>query len=93
MAASEVQLLFSKKFGEKTGQQQLPDSAEKKYLLPRKSRSSHCRCSVKEELQGLQCFPVNIAKFLRTLILKNICERLFLKINISVTNLLKGGNS
>ena len=25
-----------------------------------------------------KCFPVNIAKFLRTLILKNICERLLL---------------
>ena len=25
-----------------------------------------------------RCFPVNIAKFLRTLILKNICERLLL---------------
>lgn len=24
-----------------------------------------------------RCFPVNIAKFLRTPVLKNICERLF----------------
>ena len=74
-------------------QQEIPDSAAKKYLLQRKSRSSHRRCSVKERLQGLQCFPVNIAKFLRTPILKIICERLFLKIGISVTNLLKGSNS
>ena len=73
--------------------QQIPDSAEKKYLLSRKSRSSHRRHSVKEGLQGLQLFPVNIAKFLRTPILKNICKRLFLQISISVTNLLRGGNS
>ena len=26
-----------------------------------------------------RCFPVNIAKFLRTPVLKNICKRLFLK--------------
>ena len=31
-----------------------------------------------------RCFPVNVAKFLRTLILKNICERLLLKISTSV---------
>ena len=62
-------------------------------MLSRKSRSSHRRHSVKEGLQGLQLFPVNIAKFLRTSILKNICKRLFLQISISVTNLLRGGNS
>ena len=33
-------------------QQQIPDSAEKKYLVPRKPRSSRYRCSVKEGLQG-----------------------------------------
>ena len=31
------------------------------------------------------CFPVNIAKFLRTLILKNICERLLLNVISSRT--------
>ena len=33
---------------------------------------------IKKRLQH-RCFPVNIAKFLRTFILKNICERLLLK--------------
>ena len=32
---------------------------------------------IKKRLQH-RCFPVNVAKFLRTDILKNICERLFL---------------
>ena len=36
-----------------------------------------------------RCFPVNNAKFLKTCILKNICERLLLKISTSVTNLPK----
>ena len=31
---------------------------------------------IKKRLQH-RCFPMNIAKFLRTTILKNICERLF----------------
>ena len=31
---------------------------------------------IKKRLQ-LRCFPMNIAKFLRTPVLKNICERLF----------------
>ena len=65
----------------------------KKSLRHRCFPMKFAKSSVKEGLQGLQCFPVNIAKFLRTPILKNICERLFLKISISVTNLLKGGNS
>ena len=39
-----------------------------------------------------RCFPVNVAKFLRTQILKNICERL-LKISNSAADLLKGGFS
>ena len=34
--------------------------------------------SIKKRLQH-RCFPVNIAKFLRTSILKNICEQLLLK--------------
>ena len=33
---------------------------------------------IKKRLQH-RCFPVNIAKFLRTPILKNICEQVFLK--------------
>ena len=39
-----------------------------------------------EEEKKLQrrCFPVNIAKCLKTSILKNICERLLLKFNESV---------
>ena len=35
-------------------------------------------CSVIKKRLQRRCFPVNIAKFLRTPILKNICERLIL---------------
>ena len=52
--------------------------------VPQKFRSSHRRCSVKEGLL-LERGP-STAKFLRALILKNICERLLLKISISVIN-------
>ena len=38
---------------------------------------------IKNRLQH-RCFSVNIAKFLRTSILKNICERLFLTLQSSV---------
>ena len=67
----------------------------KHYALPRKFRSSHRRCSYKEGLQGpaQMCFLVDVAKFLKAPILKNISERLLLKISTSVTNLPKGGNS
>ena len=34
---------------------------------------------IKKRLQ-LSCFPLNIAKFLRTPILKNICERVLLRV-------------
>ena len=34
---------------------------------------------IKKRLQH-RCFPMNIAKFLKTTILKNICERLLLKV-------------
>ena len=54
-----------------------------KYLLPRKFRSSHRRCSVKEGLerpaQVFSCEYCNMQSFLRTPILKNICERLLLQ--------------
>ena len=67
----------------------------KHYVLPRKFRSSHRRCSYKEGLQGpaQMCFLVDVAKFLKAPILKNISEWLLLKISTSVTNLPKGGNS
>ena len=74
----------------------------KKHFLLRKSRNSNRRCSVKEGLCNLlqedcngqnRCFPVNIAKLLRTPILENICETLLLKIRSSVTSLLKEDNS
>ena len=37
---------------------------------------------IKKRLQH-RCFPVNIAKFLRKLILKNICQRLPLEIRLN----------
>ena len=61
------QLMFSKELGAKAGatvSNKYQILLEKKYLLPRKSRSSHGRCSVKKDLH--RCFPMNIAKFLRT---------------------------
>ena len=57
------------------------------------SRSSHCRCSIQSPFNRLagfktwkfkkkrlqhRCLPVNIGKFLRTLILMKICEQLLL---------------
>ena len=72
----------------------IPNSAEKKCLLSRKSRSSHSRCSAKEGLQlNLLKRGSSIAKCLRIPLLKNICEQLFLKISTSVTNLLEIGDS
>ena len=67
-----------------------PDFAEKKYLLPQKSRSSYRKCSVGEGLQGLeQMFSCEYCEIFK----KNICERLLLEIGTSVTNLPKGGKS
>ena len=68
-------------------QQQIPDLSEKGYLLSRKSRSSHLRCIVKEDLQGLpQVFSCECAKsfkntyfekHLRTAVSENqpLCDR------------------
>ena len=87
--------MFSKEFGAKvvaTVSNKYQIQLKNRYLLPQKSRSSHHRCSVKEDLQRQRrCFPVNVAKFLRTPILKNICERLLLKISTPAANLVKGG--
>ena len=47
---------------------------------------------IKKKLQH-NCFPVNVAKFLRTPIIKDICKQLLLKISTTVTNLPKGRNS
>ena len=73
-----------------------------KYQIQLK-KSIYCRGNPEEATLGVQlkkackgqhrCFPVNIANFLRTPILKNICEQLLLKISNSMTNLPKGGSS
>ena len=57
-------------------------------LITAPARSSYQRCAIQKRLAGLKgcnfkrlqfrCFPVNIAKFLRKPILKNICKRLLL---------------
>ena len=39
-------------------------------------------CSFISKRLQLRCFPMNIAKFLRTPILRNICERLLLTMAI-----------
>ena len=72
---------------------QIPNSAEKTYLLPRKPRSNHPQIFWKRRPANLLERGPSIAKFFRTPTLKNICERLLLKISFSVTNLPKGGNS
>ena len=40
-------------------------------------------CNIAKKILQHRCFPVGIAKFLRTPILKNICKRLFLIVNCS----------
>ena len=40
----------------------------------------------KKRLQH-RCFPVNIAKFLRTPVLKNICQRLFERFRTQINNI------
>ena len=89
-------LMFSSRFQRSSEQTQVelsavtPDFAEKKYLLPQKSRSSYRKCSVGEGLQGLeQMFSCEYCEIFK----KNICERLLLEIGTSVTNLPKGGKS
>ena len=55
VAASEVWIVFSKKFGGKpsaTVSKKHQIQLKKKYLLPQKSKRSHHRCSLKECLQG-----------------------------------------
>ena len=44
---------------------------------------------IKKRLQ-YRCFPLNITKFFRTLILKSICERLFLTLQLSIHAPRKG---
>ena len=80
--------MFSKKSRTKTGatvSKKYHIQLQKKYLLSQKFRSSQRRCSVKGPATLLERGS-SIAKFLRTSILKNICEQLLLKIRISVTN-------
>ena len=60
------------------------------------SQESTCAESLLNTIAGLQpcnyikkylqhrCFPVNIVKFLRTSILRNICEQMLLKFNETV---------
>ena len=69
------------------------------------NKSSRQRCLVKKAVlksfanftgkqESQSCFPVNIAKFLRTLPLKNICKRLSLDVLlgyelVSVTSVIQ----
>ena len=70
-------------------------------LSPKNARFSWKKIFAVEKIQKQSpyvfckrvCFPVNVADFLRTPILKNICERLLLKISTSKTNLPKRGSS
>ena len=69
-------------------QQYRPYSAGKMYLLPQNFRSRCRRYSEKKRSVALlleRGFIIT-AKILRTHILKKICERLLVKISISVTN-------
>ena len=86
--------MFPKEFGAKAGvtfDNKYQIQLKKKLFAAQKSRSSHRRCSVKKACKCKhRCSPVNVAKFLRTPILKNICEWLHLKIGTSAANLPKG---
>ena len=63
-------------------------------MLPRKPRSSHRRCSVKEALQGpAQMFSCECCEIFKSTDFEKICQRLLLKISPSVTDLPEGGNS
>ena len=42
-------------------------------------------CNFIKKRRQLRCFSLNIAKFLRTAIRKNICERLLLRVPLHVT--------
>ena len=51
-------------------------------------------CNFIKKRPQYKCFPVNIAKFLRLAILKNICERLlFYRFNSSLLHVPKGSRS
>ena len=85
--------MFSKEFGARAGttvsnnyQIQL-----KKSICCRKNLEAATVDALQKKACQHRCFNVNVAKFLRTPILKNICERLLLKISTSETNLSKGG--
>ena len=63
-------------------------------------KSSHQRCSVKKGVKACnfikerlqhKCFPVKFGKFLRTIILKKICERLLPLIITFVINFEQAG--
>ena len=70
VAASEVLLVFSKEFREKTGatvSNKYHIQLKKKYLLLQKYRSSHRRCFVNEGLQGpAQVFSYEYCKIFKT---------------------------
>ena len=55
-------------------------------LFLNKNAGLQYRNFIKKRLQH-RCFPINIAKFLRRLVLKNICERLFKRFATSANNI------
>ena len=85
--------MFSKEFGARAG-----TTVSNNYQIQLR-KSICCRKNLEAATVGAlykkacrhTCFNVNVAKFLRTPILKNIFERLLLKISTSETNLSKGG--
>ena len=75
-------------------QQQIPDSSEKGYLLLRKSRSSHRRCFVKEDLQGLpQVFSCECAEIFKNTYFEKHLWTAVSENQHLCDSLRKGGNS
>ena len=88
MADSEVLTSVLKEFGAKAG-----ETASNKYQIQLKNCCHENPAAATVGVDQHRCFPVNVAKLLRTPILKMVRERLLLKISTSVANLPMGGNS
>ena len=90
--------MFSKEFGAKARR-----TVRNKYQIQLKKKGICCRKNPEAATIGVlykmtckgqhRCFTVNVVKFLRTSILKNICKPLLLKISTPAANLAKGGIS
>ena len=83
----------SKKIDPFNVQKQPPEVFYNKKLFLKISQYSqeNTRVSCNFIIKRLQhrCFPVNIAKFLGTSIMKTICEQLFLKVQVAISKAMR----